>query len=421
MSAATVLFNLPDYRVVRVVRDQDGDRTVTVETLAVEAACPSCGVFSSSVHQRTLQRVRDVAFDGPVTVVWNKKRWRCWEVACSRRSFAEVTAQVPARARFTSRLGAAVLAAVTAEVRAVDRVAKEYGLSWPTVGRLLAAAARELAAGPVGLTRALGIDEHRFRSVRWFKDDDGAWRRVEPWSVLFTDLDSGAVLGVVDGRDGAAVRGWLACRPRWWRHRLQVVAIDPSAAFRAALQPLLPNARTSVDHFHLVKLANDAVTAVRRRCAWEHRDRRGRAVDPAWAHRLLLLRGADTLSPRGWAKLNYILAVDDPSNEIGAAWGIKEQLRALLATTTVAQARAARLVLAEYVKTADMAETTKLMRTLDRWWDPIEVFIETRVTNAKSEAANLTCKNLKRTGRGYRNQANYHARIMLHSAAQTTA
>ena len=170
-----------------------------------------------------------------------------------------------------------------------------------------------------------------------------------------------------------------------------------------------------------MKLANDAVTAVRRRCAWEYRDRRGRAVDPAWAHRLLLLRGADTLSARGWAKLKYILDVDDPSNQIGAAWGIKEQLRALLATTTVADARAARIVLAQYVTTADMAETTKLMRTLDRWWDPIEVFITTRVTNARSEAANLTCKNLKRTGRGYRNQGNYHARIMLHSAAQTTA
>ena len=182
-SAATVLFNLPDYRVLEVVRDETGARTVTVETLGVEAACPSCGVFTSSVHQRTLQRVRDVAFDGPVVVLWDKKRWRCWEIACSRRSFTEATAQVPARARFTTRLGAAVLAAVTIEVRAVDRVARQYGLSWPTVGRLLATAAKELAAGPVGLTRALGIDEHRFRSVRWFKDDDGAWARIEPWTA----------------------------------------------------------------------------------------------------------------------------------------------------------------------------------------------------------------------------------------------
>ncbi|MEX5433705.1 transposase, partial [Klebsiella michiganensis] len=135
----------------------------------------------------------------------------------------------------------------------------------------------------------------------------------------------------------------------WWRHRVQVVAIDPSAAFRSALYPLLPKGNVSVDHFHLIKLANDMVTAVRRRCAWQTWNRRGRAVDPAWAHRLLLLRGADTLSDRGWARLKAVLAADDPTNEIGAAWGIKEQLRMLLRCTTVAEARAARAVLAESV------------------------------------------------------------------------
>ena len=133
------------------------------------------------------------------------------------------------------------------------------------------------------------------------------------------------------------------------------------------------------------------------------------------------MRGADTLSPRGWARLKAVLAADDPTNEIGAAWGVKEQLRMLLRTTTVAEARAARAVLAESVRIADMPETTRLLRTLDAWWPAIEVFITTRVTNARSEAANLTCKNLKRSGRGYRNQRNYHARIMLHSAARTAA
>jgi transposase len=182
-SAASVLFNLPGYRVLHVVRDEVGARTVTMESVAVEGACPSCGVFTSSVHQRTLQRVRDVAFDGPITVLWRKKRWRCWESSCDRASFAEHTAQVPPRARLTTRLATAVLAAVTVEVRAVDRVAVEYGLSWPTVARLLAAAARELAAAPIRVCHALGIDEHRFRSVRWFKDDAGSWRRIEPWSA----------------------------------------------------------------------------------------------------------------------------------------------------------------------------------------------------------------------------------------------
>jgi hypothetical protein len=35
-----------------------------------------------------------------------------------------------------------------------------------------------------------------------------------------------------------------------------------------------------------------------------------------------------------------------------------------------------------------MPETTRLWETIDGWWDEIEVFITTRVTNAKTEAAN---------------------------------
>jgi transposase len=81
--AASVLFNLPGYEVLSVTRRDDGHRTVLVTTSAVEAACPSCGAFSSRVHQRTRQRLRDVPFDGLVTVWWVKKRWRC---ACRRRS-----------------------------------------------------------------------------------------------------------------------------------------------------------------------------------------------------------------------------------------------------------------------------------------------------------------------------------------------
>lgn len=30
------------------------------------------------------------------------------------------------------------------------------------------------------LVRHLGIDEHRFRSVRWYKNAAGGWQRVEP-------------------------------------------------------------------------------------------------------------------------------------------------------------------------------------------------------------------------------------------------
>jgi transposase len=43
------------------------------------------------------------------------------------------------------------------------------------------------------------------------------------------------------------------------------------------------------------------------------------------------------------------------------------------------------------------------------------------VTNARTEAANTAIKQIKRSGRGYRNQAYYRARILLASAARRAA
>ena len=61
------------------------------------------------------------------------------------------------------------------------------------------------------------------------------------------NADCGQVLGIVDGRDSAAVGGWLAERSQAWRDRIEVVAIDPSAAFKKAITEQLPNAQISVD------------------------------------------------------------------------------------------------------------------------------------------------------------------------------
>ena len=239
--------------------------------------------------------------------------------------------------------------------------------------------------------------------------------------TTLVDADSGRVLGVVDGRDSAGVGAWLAARSPAWRDAVEVVAIDPSAAFRKALREHLPQAAVSVDAFHLVKLANDMLTQVRQRVIREQKGRRGRGIDPAWTNRRLLLRAGNTLSPRALARLKATLRADDPTDEIGAAWGVKEQLRALLISGSLAQVHEQKMLLGLFVLTANMPEIDRLWATIDAWWDAIEVLVVTGVTNARTEAANTSIKQIKRTGRGYRNAANYHARILLHSAARTAA
>nr|WP_275898058.1 transposase [Arthrobacter sp. Alg241-R88] len=57
------------------------------------------------------------------------------------------------------------------------------------------------------------------------------------------DLDTGQVLGIVDGRDSEGVGDWPFARLLQWRLGVQVVAIDPSAAVRKALRMWLPRHR----------------------------------------------------------------------------------------------------------------------------------------------------------------------------------
>jgi transposase len=422
--AASVIFDLPGYGVIEALDLPCGGRRVVVEANERDVGCPDCGVISTRVHAWTRQRVKDIGAGGDgtpaggrVEVVVRKPRMVCAEPACNRKTFVQVTDQLPARARCLTRLRTAILHAVVGSGRAVEEVAAAFGVAWWTVQAIVLAAVMTLPDVDDLPVRFLGIDEHRFRTVRWFRDPEtNAWRRIEPWMTTFVNLQTGQVIGIVDGRHSAAVTTWLEARSPAWLGRVEVVAMDPSATYRSAISHALPHAQVSVDHWHLVRLANLMVTAVRQRVARQWLGRRGRATDGAWAHRMLLLRAGNTLTPRAWDRLDRVFIHDDPTGELGAAWGVKERLRLLLATRTLTEADTARGLLGIAVVAADLPEAWKLWTTLNDWWDQIEVFIQTRITNAKTEAANTSIKQIKRTGRGYRNHDHYQARILLASA-----
>ena len=424
----SLLFALPGFRVLDVTLEPDGGRRVLVESEAQEGGCPSCGVLSGLIKERATSRVRDLRHGVLPLRVWvRKRRFVCAEVLCERRSFTEVSEQIPARARVTTRLRQVVSAAVTVTNRAVSEVAGEHGVSWPTVHKALIASAGQLL-GQAGPTTAIGVDETRARRVRWLLEETG-WRRTDPWMTSIVDLDpghAGGIIGLAPGRSGACLTGWLALQTQDFRDRIEVVAIDPSAPYAAAIRRELPDATIVLDHFHLVLLANQVLTEVRQRVAREQHGRRGRKVDPSWAHRRLLLRAGDTLGPKALARLIQVLRTDDPTDEIGAAWGCKELLRQLLQAhgpTRYSRHQTAHRLhrFLDACVVADMPETTRLAATVERWWPEIEAFLRLGVTNARTEGHNRIIKQIKRVACGFRNMDNYERRIMLHSAARRVA
>ena len=232
--AASTIFNLSDYRVIDALEVPRAARQVEVESTS-PPGCPTCGVISIRVHSRRRQRIRDIPVAGALEVIWCKRRWFCDEWRCGRGTFAESTIEVPTRARSTVRLRVAMVVAVIDSGRAVSATARAHRVSWWMVQSAVTAAALLLPAVGAVPVRYLGFDEHRCRSVPFFRTQTGAWARYEPWTSTIVDGTTGQVLGVVERRGAAGISDWLQARPLGRLEQVEVIAIDPAGANRRLL------------------------------------------------------------------------------------------------------------------------------------------------------------------------------------------
>ncbi|GHE49868.1 ISL3 family transposase [Streptosporangium violaceochromogenes] len=388
------------------------------------AACPDCGVVSTRVRQRRTTRPRDLPYgEEPIGVRWHKRQFACTETLCARKAFTESVAEIPPRARVTGRLCRAAARQV-ASGRSVAAVGREYRLGWPLVHRHFTAFADAVLLEPEP-PEVLGIDETRRGRPTWIKNEvTGKWARTERFETNFVDLSgTGGLLGQAAGRTGQAVIDWLNERGTQWKSQVRIVAIDPAACYRTAIGQALPHAVIVVDHFHLVALANKALTAVRQRITREERGRRGRATDPEWVNRRRLLRSRERLSDKSFTRMWNGLIDHEPTGQILTAWIAKEELRVLLAC---AREQAPRSVISHrlfrfsaWCADSGIAELITLAQTIDAWWPETLAFITTGITNARTEGTNRLIKDAARVAFGFRNLINQRRRVRLACTHQT--
>jgi len=422
-NGTSILFGLPGVAVERVERVAEDGTTVrlvhVVTTVSSAAGCPACGVISTSVRQYRTTRPRDVPYgEEPLAVRWRKRQYRCREDGCPRKAFTESIAEVPPRARLTGRL-CRLIAGQVAAGRSVSAVAGQYQVSWPVAHQQYVAHADAVLTEPEPPV-VLGIDETRRGTPKWIHDaGTGRWVRTERFETNFTDLaGTGRLLGQVAGRTGTAVTGWLDDRGQAWKDQVAFVAMDPCAVYRSAVERALPHAVIVVDHFHLVRLANQAVTRVRQRVTRQVLGRRGTTRDPAWANRRRLLRARERLTSEQFHRMWTEILTQEATGELLATWIAKEELRYLLALarTPVPRSEISNRLFAFYdwCARADVPEVTTLARTIEAWWPQILAFPDTGITNARTEATNRMIKDAARIAFGFRNLHNQRRRVRLH-------
>ena len=417
---SSLLLDIDGLVVDRVVRGDAGRRVVHCSTDPLLAGwCPACGEQSRSPKAWVTTRPRDVRLgeDRPI-LLWRKRKWRCQVDGCERKVFTEcLPEQIPARARITTRARRQAAEAIGDHTRPVSGVAAEFGMDWRIAhDAFVAHAAVVLPEQPPPVT-VLGVDETRRGKAHYETDPTtGEKTWVDRFDTGLVDLSgNGGLFAQVNGRTSKILIEWLQAQDPDWLATITHVSMDTSATYARAARLALPNAVVVVDRFHLVALANKAVTDYRRELAWALRGRRGRKCDPEWAQRNRLLRAAETLTGDELAKVDEAMRRADPSGGLEKCWQGKELLRKLLklAGTNPDRGQIFNALTAFYLHCAasEISQLRRLAWTVHAWQNSIIAGLHTGISNGRTEGYNRIVKHIGRIAFGFRNQDNQKRRI----------
>src|SRR3546814_9764293 len=137
----------------------------------------------------------------------------------------------------------------------------------------------------VGAVAMVGFDETVMQPA--------SRRRRRRFITAVVDVTSGQILDVFEGHDAKHLRAWMADMPTEWLFQIEVVSVGPHEGYRSAItnpDPLtgvasaLAGAVMVVDPFHIVRLANAAVTGCRTRVPRETLEHRAWKGDRSEEH-----------------------------------------------------------------------------------------------------------------------------------------
>ncbi len=407
--SSALWFGATNFEVLEVI-DDGVELVVAIETTATVVGCASCGTRAKPKDRRWVT-LRDAPVgDRAVRLRWRKRVWSCPEPDCGVKTWTERAELAEPRRVLTARACRWATDRVAAIEGTPASIARVFGVSWSTVWSAIERTGPVRVTDPQQLELAamVGFDETVMQPAHR--------RQRRRFVTAIVDVATGRILDVIEGRDAADLRAWLAWMPAGWRAGVRVVSVDPHEGYRKALtrSGLLRGVRVVVDPFHIVRLANQALTRCRQRVQQQTFEHRGWKGDPLYDARKLLLLGAERVDEAGWARIHAALRADDPRDEVRDAWVAKEKVRDVYLTDDPEHA-AVRLddAIAWCAATESGPELRRLAKTLRRWRPEILAHHTTGASNGRVEAANLLIKQVKRSGRGFRNFTNYRLRILL--------
>lgn len=375
---------------VREVDDALGGVVIDVAHAGGRLQCPDCG--AAAVRHGTRRREwREM------DILWYRTRIRAEvpRVSCDACGGVR-TLPVPWADR-TSRFTAHFEHRAIEEMHncSLSAAASALGISWDEAAGIQARAVqRGKQRRPPQSPKRLGVDETSFR-------------KRHRYVTAAVDLDTGAVLGVAEGRTKAALDGILTRElDDAGRMGIEVVAMDMHEPYIRSVQEHTA-AAIAFDKYHVAQDLSRGIDQVRRQM---HREL-GDAAHGLKRTRHLWLRRGDSLSDEQQAHLHSLSGQYD---RLGRAWSIKEWGMSLWTGQDRDEVAARWRAWIARVQRCRLKPMIKVAQTVRRHLQGIVTAVCAGITNAHSESLNSRIQWIKIKARGYRNIERFKDAILFH-------
>jgi transposase len=278
----------------------------------------------------------------------------------------------------------------------IQAVAAMAGLSWDTVARI------DMRA----IELALGDQGKDLETLRWIGVDEVSRTGGQTYFTIVTDLKSGRVVWIEDGKGEPGLLPFLDALGPKGRRRLRGAVSD--LGYKGAIETHLPHVVHILDRFHIIQWINEALTLLRRRLfSAAPKNELGRTLK---AKQWVLLSAREKLRHSDKLMLRRLMDLNEP---LYKAYLIKEQLRAILKYPW-RYIGAFRRRLLEWIELARSTLLVEIVRVAKRLGKHIESVIAGSRHGVKLglvESINSKIAILRAQARGYRDPEYFKLKI----------
>jgi transposase len=354
--------------------------------------CSACGTEHVLAQGTTPRFFRTLPIGGkPVIVCLPVPRVRC--LRCDHVRQVKIPFAEPRR-HYTRAFERYVLE--LSQHMTIQDVARHVQVGWDTVKDIQARS----------LQRRFG--KPKLKNLQQIAIDEIAIGKGHRYLTVVLNLLTGAVVFVGAGKGAEALQPFWR-RLRAARAKIKAVATDMSKAYIRAVRENLPGVVHVFDHFHVIKLFNDKLSAFRREL--HHQASTDRARKVLKGTRWLLLKNPENLDTdrNEQQRLADALRLNAP---LATAYYLKEDLRQLWSQPNK---RTARRVLRDWLaraRAAGIRMLTQFAATLEEHQEGILNYYDYRISTGPLEGTNTKIRALQRQAYGFRDQQFFQLKIL---------